>query len=266
MKKITLLLVTFAFTANMMATDLFYTDFATTPADLVAFTATSNKTYTPTSTPALPISGATWEAGGLSQIKFSPNNTAALSVTTMTIADPVADNTPIGTYGRVSLNATGDYIKVKSLQGPFTVILYVATQTDPYTTPETKVIMGTTETTYSYDGLKLIKKKTFEYAGNDIVDVTVIQTKSGCNIFDIKVISGVSTGFAQATVENPAYMSGNKLLVSETADIELFSMNGSKVASIYNSKELSCAGISKGIYFTKIRTNGNQSTQKIVIQ
>lgn len=268
MKKITLLLTAFALCANMMAIDLFYTDFATTPADLVAFTSsTGSKTYTPTSSPALPQSGATWEFGGVSSIKFADNDAAILGLTSgTTIAEPAADNTPIGAFGRISLNATGDYFKVKSMQGPFTIVVYGSTQTTDYANTTAKITTGTTDFPITFSALKLIEKKTFIYEGVDIVDLTLIATKNGSNFYDIKVFNSVTTGLDEIKSDNYVYMSGTNLMLAQTADISLFSLNGSKLAEVRNSNFLSCTGIAKGIYFAKISTNGKQTTQKVVIQ
>lgn len=264
MKKTTLIFTLCAFALNLMAADLFYTDFATTPADLALKTGPSSITYTAAAA-QLPVLGTNWEFGGLSSVKFASNTTPALSVTTMTIAEPVADNTPIGLYGRISLNATGDYFKVKGMKGPFTVTMYVATQTDPYTTPSTKVSIGAKDTTYTYDGLKLIQRKTFQYTGTDIVDVTIIQTKSGCNIFDLKISSGL-TAIDEVSAENRSYMNGNRLELAANSDVVLYNLNGIKVAGATNCKSLSCEGIARGVYLAKIALNGKQSIQKIIIQ
>lgn len=267
MKKITFFLVAFAFVANAMATDLFYTDFATTPADLAAKTlSTGSATYSFT-TGQLPVTGTTWEFGGVNQVKFADNDAPILGLTSgTTIAAPTEVNTPIGAFGRISLNATGDYFKVKNMQGPFTVIVYVSTQTTDYANTTGKIMIGTTDYPFGFSALKLIEKKTFEYAGSDIVDVTLMATKNGSNAYDIKIVSGVATALENISSKNMAYMSGKTLQLTEAGDVTLYSLNGCKVVSATNCKSLSCTGIAKGIYFAKINTNGIQTAQKIVIE
>lgn len=164
----------FTLTASLKAqTQLFYTDFATTPADLASFVTTKDVTL------ANPTNGAGWSIQGHASNKLAKGTQAPFTSGVATISQ----------VGRLGLGGAAGYLEIENMQGPFTLDVYwgVSSGFDKRTLILT---LGSTEgQSFSVDANETVAKTTINYTETDVINVKVGCKGGGIYLYDVVVTS-----------------------------------------------------------------------------
>lgn len=188
MKKILLLTAcaVFTLTASLKAqTQLFYTDFATTPADLASLVTTKDVTLPD------PTSGIGWSIQGHASNKLAKGTQAPFTTGV----------TPISQAGRLGLGGAAGYLQIENMQGPFTLDVYwgVSSGFDKRTLILT---VGSAEgQSFAVEANETVAKTTISYTDTDAVNVKVGCKGGGVYLYDVLITSDTGSSIENAQAD-----------------------------------------------------------------